>query len=36
MSVRDATLKILSETTIADLIKKEKDLSASENHFKTL
>ena len=26
MSVRDATLKILSETTIADLIKKEKDL----------
>ena len=29
MSVRDATLKILSETTIADLIKKEKDLSAS-------
>lgn len=27
MSVRDATLKILSETTIADLIKKEKDLA---------
>jgi Rrf2 family protein len=26
MSVRDATLKILSETTIADLIRKEKDL----------
>ncbi len=28
MSVRDATLKILSETTIADLISKEKDLSS--------
>jgi Rrf2 family protein len=27
MSVRDATLKILSETTIADLIKKEKNLA---------
>lgn len=27
MSVRDATLKILTETTIADLISKEKDLS---------
>ncbi len=27
MSVRDATLKILTETTIADLILKEKDLS---------
>jgi Rrf2 family protein len=27
MSVRDATLKILSETTIGDLIRKEKDLS---------
>ena len=26
MSVRDATLKILLETTIADLIRKEKDL----------
>ena len=26
MCVRDATLKILSETTIADLIRKEKDL----------
>ena len=26
MSVRDATLKILSETTIADLIRKEKNL----------
>ena len=26
MSVRNATLKILSETTIADLIRKEKDL----------
>ncbi|MEO5910685.1 MAG: Rrf2 family transcriptional regulator [Pelobium sp.] len=27
MSVRDATLKILTETTIADLISKEKNLS---------
>ena len=27
MSVRDATLKILSETTIADLIRKEKTLA---------
>ena len=26
MTVRDATLKILSETTISDLIRKEKDL----------
>jgi Rrf2 family protein len=30
MSVRDATLKILSETTIADLIKKEKSLSEAK------
>nr|MBC7614168.1 Rrf2 family transcriptional regulator [Pseudopedobacter sp.] len=31
MSVRDATLKILTETTIADLIIKEKDLSRHPN-----